>query len=153
MLEGDQDEREQRTDRGAREQGRKRSPERERERDGEADERKARPERSSGLGDSGRTGCGSRHEVLLSVPGARRGGLVPVLETLESIAKKIGADLPQLAIAWCLKNPNVSSVILGASKLEQLENNLAALQFLDSLDEELMDEINVALSALKEIDI
>lgn len=80
-------------------------------------------------------------------------GIAPVLETLENIAQKIGANLPQLAIAWCLKNPQVNSVILGASKLEQLENNLASLDFLDNLDEELMDEINVALSPMKEIDI
>ena len=79
-------------------------------------------------------------------------GLEPVLEVLESIAQKIGADLPQLAIAWCLKNPNVSSVILGASKLEQLENNLAALDFVDSLDEDLMGEIDLALSPIKEVD-
>lgn len=80
-------------------------------------------------------------------------GLVPVIETLESIAQKVGANLPQLAIAWCLKNEHVSSVILGASKLEQLENNLASLEFLDSLDEEIMDEINVALSTVREIDV
>jgi voltage-dependent potassium channel beta subunit len=80
-------------------------------------------------------------------------GIVPVLETLESIAQKIGANLPQLGIAWCLKNPNVSSVILGASKLEQLENNLASLNFLDNLDEELMGEIDIALSPLKELDL
>lgn len=83
----------------------------------------------------------------------KENGLVPVIETLESVAQKIGANLPQLAIAWCLKNENVSSVILGASKPEQLENNLQALDFLDSLDEELMDEINVALSPIKEIDV
>ncbi|MGK0241305.1 MAG: voltage-dependent potassium channel beta subunit [Candidatus Pelagisphaera sp.] len=80
-------------------------------------------------------------------------GIVPVLETLESIAQKIGANLPQLGIAWCLKNPNVSSVILGASKLEQLENNLASLNFLDNLDEDLMGEIDIALSPLKELDL
>ena len=79
-------------------------------------------------------------------------GIEPVLGTLESIAQKIGANLAQLAIAWCLKNPNVSSVILGASKEEQLANNLAALEFVDSLDEELMGEIDVALSPIKEVD-
>lgn len=79
-------------------------------------------------------------------------GIEPILGTLESISQKIGANLAQLAIAWCLKNPNVSSVILGASKEEQLANNLAAREFVDSLDEELMDEINVALSPIKEID-
>ncbi len=83
----------------------------------------------------------------------KENGIVPVIETLESIAQKIGANLPQLAIAWCLKNEKVSSVILGASKQEQLVNNLASLEFLDSLDEELMDEINVALSTVKEIDV
>ncbi len=80
-------------------------------------------------------------------------GLIPIIETLEGIAQKIGASLPQLAIAWCLKNENVSSVILGASKVEQLESNLHSLDFLDSLDAELMDEINVVLSPLKEIDL
>jgi len=83
----------------------------------------------------------------------KENGIVPVIETLESIAQKIGANLPQLAIAWCLKNEHVSSVILGASKPEQLVNNLASLDFVDSLDEELMDEINVALSTVKEIDV
>ncbi|MBT5814946.1 MAG: aldo/keto reductase [Opitutales bacterium] len=80
-------------------------------------------------------------------------GIATVLETLESIARKIGADLPQLGIAWCLKNSNVSSVILGASKPEQLENNLASLNFLDTLDEDLMGEIDIALSSLKELDL
>jgi voltage-dependent potassium channel beta subunit len=83
----------------------------------------------------------------------KENGIVPVIETLESIAQKIGANLPQLAIAWCLKNETISSVILGASKPEQLVNNLASLEFVDSLDEELMDEINVALSTVKEIDV
>ena len=83
----------------------------------------------------------------------KENGIVPVIETLESIAQKIGANLPQLAVAWCLKNENVSSVILGASKPEQLVNNLASLKFVDSLDDELMDEINVALSTVKEIDV
>jgi voltage-dependent potassium channel beta subunit len=83
----------------------------------------------------------------------KENGIVPVIETLESIAQKIGANLPQLAIAWCLKNEHVSSVILGASKPEQLVNNLASLDFVDSLDDELMDEINVALSTVKEIDV
>ena len=83
----------------------------------------------------------------------KENGFIPVLETLESLAQKVGANLPQLAIAWCLKNSNVSSVILGASHLEQLENNLEALEFLDSLDDELMDDIEVALSPIKELDV
>ena len=77
---------------------------------------------------------------------------VIVLQELQSIANKLGASLPQLAIAWCLRNPRVSSVILGASRVEQLEQNLGALDILQTLDDELMDEIEVAISRFKEID-
>lgn len=82
----------------------------------------------------------------------RAQGGVEVLQTLDSIAQKLGGTLPQLGVAWCLKNPNVSSVILGASRIEQLEQNLAALDLLDSLDEEIMGEIEVAISPLKEFE-
>lgn len=79
-------------------------------------------------------------------------GGIEILQQLEAIARKLGASLPQLAIAWVLKNPNVSSVILGASRSEQLEQNLGALDILDTLDDELMDEIEVAISRFTEID-
>jgi len=45
---------------------------------------------------------------------------------LAPIAEELGTSLSKMAIAWCLLNPNVSTVILGASKLEQLEENLEA---------------------------
>lgn len=47
---------------------------------------------------------------------------------LEKIAKKLGLSLPVLAITWCLKNENVSTVMLGASKLSQLEENFKAIE-------------------------
>lgn len=80
-------------------------------------------------------------------------GGVEILQQLAAIAEKLGASLPQLAIAWVLKNPNVSSVILGASKPEQLEQNLKALDILDTLNEEIMDEIEIAISRFREIDV
>lgn len=46
---------------------------------------------------------------------------------LAPIAEELGVSLANIAIAWCLLNENVSTVILGASKIEQLEQNLAAL--------------------------
>jgi voltage-dependent potassium channel beta subunit len=60
---------------------------------------------------------------------------------LAPIAQSIDASMAQLAIAWCLKNPNVSSVILGASKRPQLDENLKALQIADRLTPEVMARI------------
>lgn len=79
-------------------------------------------------------------------------GGIEVLQELQAIADKLGGTLPQLAIAWTLNHPAVSSVILGASKPEQLEQNLGALDILATLDEEIMDEIEVAISRFREID-
>lgn len=60
---------------------------------------------------------------------------------LSLLAKELGISLPQMAIAWCCKNPDVSSVILGASKPEQLEENLDAIKVLPLLTQEVMDRI------------
>ncbi|MCM0605868.1 MAG: aldo/keto reductase [Xanthomonadaceae bacterium] len=60
---------------------------------------------------------------------------------LGHIAKKLGTTLPRMSIAWCLKNPNVSSVILGASRVEQLEENLKSLADVKLLDGHVMEEI------------
>jgi voltage-dependent potassium channel beta subunit len=57
---------------------------------------------------------------------------------LKVVAEELGCTLPQLAIAWCLKNPNVSSVITGASKVKQVNENMKAFDVVKSLDEELM---------------
>ena len=51
-------------------------------------------------------------------------------------------SLTNLSIAWCLKNPNVSSVILGATKTDQLEENLKSLDVLPLLTEEVMAYID-----------
>lgn len=66
-----------------------------------------------------------------------------IASDLQDLAVKRGISLAQLSLAWCLKNPNVSSVILGASRLEQLEDNIKALDILDTLDKELMEEIEI----------
>lgn len=64
---------------------------------------------------------------------------------LIGIAKNLGCTSSQLALAWCLKNPNVSSVITGASKPSQVEENVKALQFLPLLTEEVMRSIEDVL--------
>jgi len=56
---------------------------------------------------------------------------------LQPIAQDLGVSLSKLAIAWCLLNPNVSTVILGASRVEQLEENLSAVEVLPLLTEDI----------------
>lgn len=64
---------------------------------------------------------------------------------LDVLAKELGTTLPKLGIAWCVKNPNVSTAILGASKPEQLKENLTALDVLPLLTNEVMDKIEEIL--------
>jgi len=67
------------------------------------------------------------------------------IEKINKISEKIGIKLSQLAILWCLKNKNVSTVILGASKLSQLKENLNSIKYYDLIDD-VMIEINQILS-------
>ncbi len=60
---------------------------------------------------------------------------------LQSLADKSDIPLAKLSIGWCLKNPNVSTVILGASKVAQLKENLTVLEVLPLITEELMADI------------
>jgi len=60
---------------------------------------------------------------------------------LTQLSKEVGISLTHLSIAWCLKNPNVSTVILGASRLSQLEDNLKALDVVKQLTPEVMGKI------------
>lgn len=64
---------------------------------------------------------------------------------LEVIARELSCSLAQVAIAWCLANPNVSTVILGASRKEQLVENLGALDALEKLDTEILERIEAVL--------
>jgi voltage-dependent potassium channel beta subunit len=61
---------------------------------------------------------------------------------LEPLAKDMGASLAQFSLAWCLQNPLVSSVITGASRIEQLQENLKALELVDKFTPESMAEID-----------
>lgn len=70
--------------------------------------------------------------------------LIEKTKKLSAIAENLGCTLAQLAIAWCLKNPNVSSVITGATKKEQLMENLGALLVKPKLTAEVMKKISEA---------
>ena len=79
-------------------------------------------------------------DELLKKPGVD--GKLAAVSRFAAIAKGVGATLPCLAIAWCLKNPNVSTVILGASKVEQLSENLGALDAIEKLTPQVMREMD-----------
>ncbi len=68
-----------------------------------------------------------------------------VIQKLHSIAQKRGQSLAQMAIAWVLRHPVMTSALIGASKVEQLENNLKALGHLDFTEKEL-EEIDAILT-------
>jgi voltage-dependent potassium channel beta subunit len=61
---------------------------------------------------------------------------------LEPIARDMGASLAQFALAWCLQNPHVSSVITGASRVAQVEENMKAVEFVDKFTPEVMARID-----------
>ena len=70
------------------------------------------------------------------------------VKQLEPIAAELGGSVAQLALAWVARNPRVSSVITGASKLSQLKANLGALAVLDKLESEVLARIDAATQAL-----
>ncbi|XP_041953302.1 voltage-gated potassium channel subunit beta-2 isoform X2 [Alosa sapidissima] len=67
------------------------------------------------------------------------------LKELQAIAERLGCTLPQLAIAWCLRNEGVSSVLLGASSTDQLMENIGAIQVLPKLSSSIVHEVDSIL--------
>uniref|UniRef100_A0A9J8CU26 Voltage-gated potassium channel subunit beta-1 n=2 Tax=Cyprinus carpio TaxID=7962 RepID=A0A9J8CU26_CYPCA len=67
------------------------------------------------------------------------------LKELQAIAERLGCTLPQLAIAWCLRNEGVSCVLLGASSTEQLMENIGAIQVLPKLSSSIIHEVDSIL--------
>ena len=72
--------------------------------------------------------------------------MLKIANELEEVANSIGIPLVNLALGWCLQNKNVSTVILGASKPDQLKQNLRTVDYLDQFDESLMKKINDIIS-------
>ena len=70
---------------------------------------------------------------------------------LEGIARELGVPLAQMAIGWCLKNPNVSTVILGTSNARQLAQNLASLDLVPRMTDDVMEKIEAVLGNRPEL--
>ena len=67
------------------------------------------------------------------------------VKALQSLASDLGYSITQLALAWCLKNPNVSTVITGASRVEQVAENMNATVAVEKLTSSVMAEIDAIL--------
>ncbi len=101
---------------------------------------------STGIPDGSRAALadyGWLRQEILSDQGRERAAKV---DRLASVARELDCTLPQLAIAWCLTNPNVSTVILGASNEDQLSENLAAAEVVGRLKEGVLGQIEAVLS-------
>ena len=72
--------------------------------------------------------------------------MVDKANQLQQLADTAGIPLVNLALGWCLQNKHVSTVILGASKPEQLKENLNTLNYLDQFDDLLMKQIDKVIS-------
>ncbi len=70
---------------------------------------------------------------------------------LQKLADRMNLPLAKLSIAWCLKNPNVSTVILGASKAAQLKENLTVLEVVPLLTDKIMTEIDEIMGTKPEL--
>jgi aryl-alcohol dehydrogenase-like predicted oxidoreductase len=77
--------------------------------------------------------------------GGDRRGRVAKVKALGVIARDLGCTTAQLSLAWCLKNPNVSSAITGATTGEQVRENMASLDVLEKLNADVMDRIDNVL--------
>jgi voltage-dependent potassium channel beta subunit len=74
------------------------------------------------------------------------------VKALEPIAKELDCSMSQLALAWCLKNPFVSTVITGASRVSQVTENMKAAEIAPKLTKDLMDKIDVIFEVKPEED-
>ena len=73
-----------------------------------------------------------------------------IVANLGVLAQDIGCTTAQLAIAWCLKNPNVSTVITGASRVEQVAENMKALAIVPKLSSDVMARIEAIFQGVHE---
>jgi len=82
-------------------------------------------------------------ERLLETEDGRE--MLEKVKKLAEIADEAGIPMPQFALAWCLKNENVSTVITGASKVEQVKQNMKAIDVVDQLTPDIMERVEEVL--------
>ena len=107
---------------------------------------------------TGKYNSGVPRDSRLALPGydwLRQAAVTPqrieAVKKLEQIAKGLGATTAQLALAWCARNPHVSTVITGASRPDQLKENMKALDVLPKLTPEVLERIENAVKGVTDL--
>jgi voltage-dependent potassium channel beta subunit len=86
-------------------------------------------------------------EMLLGESGKAR---LEAVRQLAKVADDLGVPMAHMALAWCLKNPNVSTVITGASKVEQVHENMQAIKVVPQMTDDVMAKIDSITAGLAE---
>lgn len=86
-------------------------------------------------------------EMIMGEAGKPR---LEAVRQLGKVADELGTTMSRMAIAWCLKNPHVSTVITGASKVEQVKENMEAIKVVPQLTDEVMQKIDAITAGLAE---
>ncbi len=81
-------------------------------------------------------------DIILGEEGQKKNAKV---KKLIPVAEELGITITEMALAWTLKNPNVSTVITGASKPEQVKQNMKALDAVEKLTDDVMEKIDTVL--------
>lgn len=101
---------------------------------------------NDGIGADSRLATSSLEWLQAAVLGDPAEDRLGKVRRFTAVAAELGESPAQLAIAWCLRNPNVSSVILGASRVSQLEENLRALDVVSRVEETAWKKIESAFA-------
>ena len=78
---------------------------------------------------------------------------IKLVEALEPIAKELGCTMPQLALAWARKNDDVTTVITGATRPVQVEENMKSLDYVSALTDDIMEHIEGILQNKPDLSI
>lgn len=87
-------------------------------------------------------------DALLGEDGDKR---LETVRQLGAVADDLGVPMSQMGLAWCLKNPNISTVITGASRESQVKSNMGAMDVLPRLTDDVMERIGSILDANPEL--
>ncbi len=100
---------------------------------------------NEGIPDGSRMNLPGYEWLLSSLKSDEGQARIAKVRKLEAVAHELGISMAQLALAWCLKNPNVSTVITGATTTNQVKENMEAVEAVTLLDDEIMERIERVL--------